>query len=95
VNNGAILFKVMPERGRMNPKQGRWTWVSGVAHEGLSLAFPAQPVWTVNHNFGRCPACVKVRTQGGIEIEAAVQHVSPNQLRVTFDAPVAGVVEIT
>jgi hypothetical protein len=95
MNNGAVLLKVRPATGKLNPKPGRWIWINGVANEGLSLSFPAQQTWIVNHNFGRCPACVKVRTNGGVEIDAAVQHVSPNQLRVTFDCPVAGVVEIT
>ncbi len=83
MNTGPILLKVLPNKKAqaLNPKPGRWTWISGVAHEGLSLSFPAQPVWIVNHNFGRYPACVKVRTLGGVELDAAVQHVSANQIR--------------
>lgn len=58
----------------------------------FSVAFP-DPLgtWIVNHNLGRAPVGVTVSTVGGVEIMADVQNVSPNQTRVYFDAPTAGV----
>ena len=55
----------------------------------------ASAVWTVNHNLGRRPAAVAVLSPGGVEVNAAVTHVSVNQLIVTFSAPAVGTVAIT
>ncbi|MEI9964364.1 MAG: hypothetical protein WDM92_06330 [Caulobacteraceae bacterium] len=60
----------------------------GVADFIFTQAFPATP-WVVNHNLGRKPL-VAVLDVGGNEVEAAVQHISVNQLRVSFAAPQAG-----
>lgn len=57
--------------------------------------FAAASVWIVNHNLGRHPHTWAVESLASIELEVAVQHVSPNQSRVYFDLPVAGVVRFT
>ena len=62
---------------------------------GYSAQFEAAPVWTVNHNLGRHPYSWAVETLGGVEIDVAVQHVSPNQSLVTFDVQIAGIVKFT
>lgn len=64
-----------------------------VAADTYTESFPAAPQWIVNHNLGYFPACVSVRTLGGNVIDVAIHHTSANQLVITFDAPVAGVVE--
>lgn len=48
--------------------------------------------WTVNHLLGRRPAAVSVLTPGGVEVDAAVTHVSDNQLSVDFTLPQVGTV---
>jgi len=45
--------------------------------------------WIVNHNLGFRPG-VTVLSPGGIEVDAAVAHVTTNQLRVTFTASQTG-----
>lgn len=45
--------------------------------------------WTVNHNLGRRP-CVAILSTGGVEVDAAVTHVSSNQLTIEFVAAFAG-----
>lgn len=57
--------------------------------------FAADTVWIVNHNLGRHPHTWAVESLGNVEIDAAVQHVTPNQSRVYFDAPIAGRVRFT
>lgn len=51
--------------------------------------------WTVNHNLGRRPAAVSVLSVGGMEVDAAVTHVSDNQLVVEFAAPQVGSVRVS
>lgn len=58
-------------------------------------SFDAAPVWIVNHNLGRHPHTWAVESSGNVELDVSVQHVSPNQSRVYFDLPVAGVVRFT
>lgn len=50
----------------------------------------AAPVWTVNHNLGRRPAAVSVRSPGGVEVTAAIHHLTDNQLQIRFAAPASG-----
>jgi hypothetical protein len=45
--------------------------------------------WTINHNLGFYPS-VSIFTMGGIEVDAEIQHISLNQVRVRFAAPMAG-----
>jgi len=47
-------------------------------------------VWTVNHNLGFKPVAVAVISPGGLEVNAQVQHISVNQLTITFAAPYSG-----
>lgn len=46
--------------------------------------------WVVNHNLGYRPAAVEVLSTGGMQVEAAVTHVSVNQLQVDFVSPTIG-----
>ncbi|WP_027480511.1 hypothetical protein [Deinococcus pimensis] len=46
-------------------------------------------VWTINHNLGFKPL-VQVYTLGGVEVDAEVQHLNSNQVRVSFVIPLAG-----
>lgn len=52
----------------------------------------AASAWIVNHNLGSAPAGVSVRTPGGVEVDAAVIHTSPNQLIIQFAAAQSGTV---
>jgi hypothetical protein len=49
----------------------------------------ASATWTVNHNLGREPV-IQVLTAGGVEMEAAIVHVSSNQAQVNFASPQTG-----
>lgn len=46
--------------------------------------------WTVNHNFGRAPASVRVLSIGGVEMIADVVETSVNQVVISFAAPISG-----
>lgn len=50
----------------------------------------ASALWTVNHNLGRIPVAVRIKTLGGVEIEADVIDVSANQLTIAFKQSQAG-----
>ena len=50
--------------------------------------------WTVNHNLGR-PISATVYSVGGLELEAEVVTVSPNQIQVLFTIATAGSAVIT
>lgn len=91
----AEIFKVAPRGKPLKARAGDWIWVHGVAEGGHSAAFTAATVWVVNHNLGRYPAAVAVRTVGGIVCDVEIKHVSANQLHVNFDVPTAGVVEVS
>lgn len=73
---------------------GQWIYVSGNALSGYSGSFAAASNVIVNHNLGRYPAGVTVRTLGGIEVEVSIQHLNNNQLLLQFDVPTAGTIEI-
>lgn len=49
----------------------------------------ASAEWIVNHNLGFRPFAT-VLSVGGAEIEAAIVHMSDNQLRVFFASPQSG-----
>ncbi len=72
-----------------------WVFVSGEASSGYSGTFDAAPSVIVNHNLGRKPACVRVRTSGGLEVDVACHDLNNNQLALYFDVPMAGSVEIS
>lgn len=63
---------------------------TGYVHSQAS----AEAEWIVNHNLGVRPA-VAVIDIGGNELDAAVQHMSLNQLRIYFTAPTAGFARLT
>lgn len=46
--------------------------------------------WIINHNLGWRPL-IQIFSSGMVEVEADVRHMSDNQARVYFGAPVAGV----
>lgn len=54
----------------------------------------AETEWLINHNLGVRPSVAVIDT-GGNELDAAVQHMSLNQLRVHFVAPTAGFARLT
>jgi hypothetical protein len=93
VSGHSTLLRV---RGKLAgaPMLGRWSIISGEAREGWTQDFAPAPAVTVNHNLGRYPAAISVRTLGGVVADCEVRHVSPNQLRLYFDVPVAGVIEV-
>jgi hypothetical protein len=57
--------------------------------EPLVFDFAPGSEWIVNHNLGRAVQA-EVLNVIGAKIGAEVRHVSDNQLRVSFDVPVAG-----
>ena len=63
---------------------------SGYDHEQASAA----TVWTVNHNLGFRPDVATYRL-GGTEMKGAVQHLSLNTVRITFNSPVAGYARVS
>lgn len=54
----------------------------------------AEAEWIVNHNLGVRPSVAVIDT-GGNEIDAAVLHMSTNQLRIYFVTPTAGFARLT
>ncbi len=50
----------------------------------------AASVWVVNHNLDADIASVSVRNAGGIEVDAEIGIISPNQLEIRFAAPAVG-----
>lgn len=54
----------------------------------------AEVEWLINHNLGVRPAVAVIDT-GGNELDAAVQHVNLNQLRIYFVTPTAGFARLT
>jgi hypothetical protein len=49
----------------------------------------ASTTWLINHNFGFRPL-VTVLSPGGAEVGAEVEHVSVNQVRISFAEPRSG-----
>jgi hypothetical protein len=95
MNRGAIVLRGVPNAGlNLRPNPGRWIWVAGVAVEGFSEAFPARACWVCNHNLGRHPSSVSVRNTAGQVLDVEIRHYSENQVRVFFDNPTAGVIEV-
>jgi hypothetical protein len=45
--------------------------------------------WTINHNLGYKPS-VQTFTVGGLEVLGEVQHISSNQVTVTFNTAISG-----
>ncbi len=51
--------------------------------------------WVVNHNYGFRPGSISLLTTGGSLMEAEVQHISLNQLRVYFVSEQVGSVIVS
>lgn len=66
---------------------------SGARYEHIQSV--ASALWTVNHNLGVRPVAVSVLSPGGVEVDAAVTHVSDNQLTVEFSIPYTGTCIVT
>ena len=54
----------------------------------------ALTVWLINHNLGYIPS-VQTFNTGGLEVLGEIQHVSNNQITVTFNTIVAGTARLT
>lgn len=50
--------------------------------------------WTINHNLGYRPS-VELRTTGGQEFDADIQHPTVNQVVVTLNTALAGYARLT
>lgn len=87
-----MLKSVSPAYGPA--ARGRFVLVDGEFRLRHTETFEAAAVWIVNHNMGFEPPAVTVRTLGGVALDAHVQHVSQNQLRVYFDVPVSGIIDL-
>lgn len=46
--------------------------------------------WLINHNLGYQPTIVKVKSVGGVEVEAEVIHINNNQVQINFNTNFAG-----
>ena len=62
---------------------------AGAVDDYTATFASASSTWTVNHNLGREPV-IQVLTAGGVEMEAAIVHVSSNQAQVNFASPQTG-----
>lgn len=63
----------------------------GPSGNSITVSFPAQLQWVVNHNLGRYPSVQVLNFASQVAI-AEIQHNSSNQFRVVFVVPTAGVV---
>lgn len=50
--------------------------------------------WIVNHNLGAERPLVSVYSVGGVEVDANVVDLPPNQVRIFFNSPTAGTARI-
>jgi hypothetical protein len=64
--------------------------ISALAKEYTHSQGSAATGWVVNHNLGRRPKAVAVLDSAGTAILAPYQHISVNQLVVTFGRPSTG-----
>lgn len=63
---------------------------SGGGTEGFDFTQSVvSTTWTINHNLGHKPS-VQTFTVGGLLVIGGVQHISNNQVVVTFNTPIAG-----
>ncbi len=86
----AEIFRVAPRGRPLTARAGDWLWITGVPHTGHTFQYPAADRWVVNHNLGRYPAAISVRTLGGVVCDVMIEHKSQNELWVNFDVPTAG-----
>jgi hypothetical protein len=61
----------------------------GSAPRHIHTQASASATWTINHNLGLRPQ-VEVLSPGGVQVEAAVQHITDNQTVITFNTPQTG-----
>ena len=68
----------------------------GTPATGAGTDFPQSAAlqWTINHNFGYRPS-VELIDSSGREVDAEIQHLSANTVRVTFLTPTAGTARLT
>jgi hypothetical protein len=62
---------------------------TGTIDDFVHVQSSISATWNVNHNLGRKPV-VTVLSDGGLEVEAAVAHLTDNLLQVTFAVPFTG-----
>ena len=93
-HNRTVLLKVGNSYANLLPNAGTWLYVSGEAQSGYSETFTEQSQVMINHNLGRTPRSVTVRTLGGTELDCEVLYLNVNQLLINFDSPRAGRIEI-
>lgn len=79
-----VVISPVGMQGPPGPVGGRYTHIQG----------SAATVWTINHNLGFTPA-VAVYSVGGVEVEAEIVAVSPNQIQVLFAVATAGTASLT
>lgn len=84
---GNVLAK--DDDGQWRPAAPSAASTMGFRHDQTS----ASAVWTIHHNLGRFPSSVTLHASGLVSDydEFVVQHLSVNTLRVSMDAPTAGV----
>lgn len=85
----------------VNPSTGAVTVVSSgpVGPRGTGSGYShtqasASDIWTINHNLGYRPSAQTFNV-GGIEVLGEVQHISSNQLTVTFNTAIAGTARLS
>lgn len=61
------------------------TWYQGVSDD----------VWTIVHNLGFLPSVDVIRSDGAQVIGFAVQHISNNELTVTFSGAMTGLARLS
>ena len=68
----------------------------GTPATGAGTDFPQSAAlqWTINHNFGYRPS-VELIDESGREVDAEIQHLSANTVRVTFLTATAGTARLT
>lgn len=95
MNGRTVLLKVSGAGFTpFNAPAGSWIYVSGEAQDGFSATFDPAPQVVINHNLGRRPAAVTVRSLGGNELDCQVHCPNANMAVLYFDYPLAGTVEI-
>lgn len=90
VRRGSVLPFVRQLTQRRVRVQTSRTVFTGTQSSYEHTQSVAATQWTVNHQLGRRPAAVSVLSPGGVEVDAAVTHVTINQLVVEFAAPYSG-----
>jgi hypothetical protein len=85
-NTGDILTKLSAD-----DYDTAWTPANNLADKTYTQDFTAAATVTVTHNLGKRPAVTVIDTASD-EVVGEVEHLSLNQLQVSFSAPFSGVV---